>query len=62
MLYRIILLIFISFSDIEFCAKDNWSFVESLLLKVKACIDCVEESIKKIVAMVNMGMSIQFST
>jgi len=62
MLYRIILLIFISFSDIDFCGLGNWSFVESILLMGKACMDCIVERIMKIVAMVIMGMSIQFST
>jgi len=62
MLYRIILLIFISFSDIDFCVLDKWSFMGSILLTVNACMDCIVESIMKIVAMVNMGMDIQFLT
>jgi hypothetical protein len=62
MLYKIILPIFISFSDIDFCAADTWSFVESILLKVKACIFGIVDSIMKIVAIVNMDMGIQFST
>jgi len=61
-LYRIILPIFISFSDIDSCALDNWSFIESILLRGKACIVGIVDSITKIVAMVNMGMGIQFST
>jgi hypothetical protein len=62
-LYSIILPILIpSYSANDFCASDRWSFGESTLLKVKAYVVCICDSMKKeITIIVNTSNGVQFS-
>jgi hypothetical protein len=61
MLYSMILPILISYDAIDFCASDRWSFVESILSKLKAYVVCICESMKKIIFIVNTSNGVQFS-
>jgi len=61
MLYSIILTILTPYGANDFCASDRWSFVESALLKVKAYVVCICDSMKKIIIIVNTSDGIQFS-
>jgi hypothetical protein len=60
-LYSIILPTLIPYGANDFCASDRWSFVESTLLKVKAYVVCICDSMKKIIIIVNTSNGVQFS-
>lgn len=60
-LYSIILPILTPYGANDFCASDRWSFVESTLLKVKAYVVCICDSMKKIIIIVNTSNGVQFS-
>ncbi|MGA8106138.1 MAG: hypothetical protein WB815_05730, partial [Nitrososphaeraceae archaeon] len=61
MLYSIILSILTPYGANDFCTSNRWSFVESTLLKVKAYVVCICDSMKKIIIIVNTSNGVQFS-
>ena len=61
MLYSIILSILTPYGANDFCASKSWSFVESTLLKVKAYVVCICDSMKKIIIIVNTSNGVEFS-
>ena len=61
MLYSIILTILTPYGANDFCESNRWSFVESTLLKVKAYVVCICDSMKKIIIIVNTSNGDNYS-
>ena len=59
--YAIILSILTPYGANDFCASNRWSFVESTLLKVKAYVVCICDSMKKIIIIVNTSNGDNYS-
>jgi hypothetical protein len=61
MLYSIILTILTPYGANDFFTSNRWSFVESTLLKVKAYVVCICDSMKKIIIIVNTSNGNNYS-